>query len=342
MPELGIFHRPSLTATGTALADALAAGTVPVPPDLQAVLVDSLAQLAANRHGDHRRWAEAVAALPRGDASAPALIPGPTVSLPGSLDPAAQAAAAELLDALHPWRKGPFRYAGVEIDTEWRSDWKWARIDAELRQLMGEQAAPRVLDVGCGNGYFGWRLLDAGAHCVVGIDPTLLFCMQHLAINRRAASDRNWVLPLRLEDLPSGADGCFDGVLSMGVLYHRRDAAAHLAELRAQLAPGGWLLLETLVVAGATIFPAANKGRYARMRNVWCVPNEHTVEEWLQEAGFSNIRCAHVGDTSTDEQRSTPWMRFESLREALDASDPGRTIEGWPRPRRAVYLARRR
>lgn len=342
MPELGVFHRPSLTATRNALAGALAAGTVPVPADLQAVLVESLDNLAANRHGDHRKWANAVAALPGADVSPPALIAGPTVSLPCSLSPAAQAATAKQLDALHPWRKGPFRYAGIEIDTEWRSDWKWARIDAALRQMMAEQAAPRVLDVGCGNGYFGWRLLDAGAHCVIGIDPTLLFCMQHLAINRRAASDRNWVLPLRLEDLPSTAIGSFDGVLSMGVLYHRRDAAAHLAELRAQLAPGGWLLLETLVVAGATIYPGENKGRYARMRNVWCVPNERVVEDWLTEAGFSEVRCAHVGDTRTDEQRSTPWMRFESLREALNASDPARTIEGWPRPRRAVYLARQR
>lgn len=28
-----------------------------------------------------------------------------------------------------------------------------------------------MLDVGCGNGYYGWRLCGAGAASVVGIDP---------------------------------------------------------------------------------------------------------------------------------------------------------------------------
>jgi len=59
---------------------------------------------------------------------------------------------------LHPWRKGPLLLGGVGIDTEWRSDWKWNRLKAQL-DLNGHQ----VLDIGCGNGYFGLRMLGAGA-----------------------------------------------------------------------------------------------------------------------------------------------------------------------------------
>lgn len=33
-----------------------------------------------------------------------------------------------ILGQLKPWRKGPFSLYGVEIDTEWRSDWKWDRV----------------------------------------------------------------------------------------------------------------------------------------------------------------------------------------------------------------------
>jgi tRNA (mo5U34)-methyltransferase len=33
-------------------------------------------------------------------------------------------------------------------------------------------------------------------------------------------------------------------------------------------------------------------------------------------------------------------MRFESLREALDPTDPSRTIEGLPAPTRAILIAR--
>ena len=42
---------------------------------------------------------------------------------------------------------------------------------------------------------------------------------------------------------------------------------------------------------------------------------------------------------SADEQRSTEWMTYESLAEALDPSDPSQTIEGWPAPQRVVVLA---
>lgn len=51
----------------------------------------------------------------------------------------------KLLRGLMPWRKGPFSLYGVNIDTEWRSDWKWQRILPHLSSLEGRT----VLDVGC-------------------------------------------------------------------------------------------------------------------------------------------------------------------------------------------------
>jgi tRNA (mo5U34)-methyltransferase len=61
----------------------------------------------------------------------------------------------ELLEALRPWKKGPLSLFGVGIDTEWRSDWKWARLAPELDPLAGKVVA----DVGCANGYFMYRML---------------------------------------------------------------------------------------------------------------------------------------------------------------------------------------
>ena len=75
---------------------------------------------------------------------------------------------------LKPWRKGPFELFGLHIDTEWRSDWKWDRLENEIEPLVDK----RVLDVGCGNGYHCWRMLGADASEVIGIDPSPLFVTQ--------------------------------------------------------------------------------------------------------------------------------------------------------------------
>jgi tRNA (mo5U34)-methyltransferase len=239
---------------------------------------------------------------------------------------------AELLMAFHPWRKGPLNLGGVTIDTEWRSDWKWARIAPHV-DLEGAT----VLDVGCGNGYFGWRMLGQGARCVVGIDPTVLFVMQWLAQVHFAGVAPNYVLPLRDTDLPRDV-GAFDRVFSLGVLYHRRDPDDHLARLRDWCAPGGQLVLETLVVdRGPSLEPT---GRYARMRNVHEVPTVERLLERVGRAGFEDAVVVDQTRTTTGEQRSTPWMRFESLKECLDPDDPGLTVEGHPAPLRTIVVAR--
>ncbi len=274
-------------------------------------------------HGDYPRWANAVRDLPPIDALS--VDYGPTITLNGTTD---CIRLEETLKHLHPWRKGPFSIAGVHIETEWRSDWKWDRVASALHNFTGK----RVLDIGCGNGYFGWRMLAAGAREVIGIDPTLLFCMQHLAIQKYIQDFRNWVLPLRIEEIPATEQ--FDAVFSMGVIYHRRDPVAHCRDLFNLTAAGGLAVLESLVVEDKkNLIPT---GRYARMRNVWCVPIPAQLEEWMCDAGFTDVKVIDVSRTTIDEQHSTDWMTFESLPEALDPENPDLTVEGHPAPVRAI------
>jgi len=79
--------------------------------------------------------------------------------------------------------------------------------------------------------------------------------------------------------------------------------------------------------------------RYARMRNVWMLPTLPELILWMTRSGFIDIEILDKSITTTDEQRSTEWMTFESLAEALDTADPTRTVEGWPAPRRAIIAA---
>ncbi|MDH3641434.1 MAG: tRNA 5-methoxyuridine(34)/uridine 5-oxyacetic acid(34) synthase CmoB, partial [Gammaproteobacteria bacterium] len=232
----------------------------------------------------------------------------------------------------HPWRKGPFHLFGVDIDCEWRSDWKWQRVRPHLQSLKNH----RVLDVGAGNGYFGWRMLEAGAAFVAGVDPTLVFCMQHQAVNAYLKDPRNHLIPLKFEDLPPAE---FDTVFSMGVVYHRPDPVAHIKRLLTFTAPGGKVVVESLVVRDmASLQPPA---RYARMRNISVIPSTDRLCRWLLDAGFEDVALVDVTDTSLAEQHSTTWMRFESLEEALDPEDRTRTVEGLPAPVRAVVTGRR-
>ena len=56
-------------------------------------------------------------------------------------------------------------------------------------------------------------------------------------------------------------------------------------------------------------------------------------------AATRDIEVIDTSVTTTAEQRSTEWMTFESLREALDPVDASRTVEGLPAPRRVVVTA---
>lgn len=288
-----------------------------------------------NAHGDLPRWNAALQRLPAVQCS----FEPDRDALRLGQDVDDQESLRDTLMSFHPWRKGPLELGGVAIDTEWRSDWKWERVrpHVDLRDHV-------VLDIGCGNGYFGWRMLAAGAKRVVGIDPTLVFVMQWLACRHFAGDVPNFVLPLAVEDLPPlhlpVEPAGFDTVFSMGVLYHRRDPVEHLRQIRDVLRPGGHMVLETLVLpAGCQTPVLVPESRYARMRNVWAVPGIGLLLEWVDQAGLRDARVVDVTPTTTREQRSTPWMNFESLADALDPLDPGRTLEGYPAPARAVIIA---
>jgi len=236
------------------------------------------------------------------------------------------------LQALCPWRKGPFHLFGEFIDSEWRSDWKWRRVVDAIGDLRGQ----RILDVGSGNGYYALRMVGAGARGVVGLEPVVLYTLQFQAIVRYHAVPA-WILPFRLEEMPSSAH--FDTLFSMGVLTHSRAPMDHLRLLRKPLRAGGLLVLETLMVPGPRDHVLEPAKTYARMRNVWYLPSPATLQDWLSKAGFIEIRFVREDLTRTTEQRRTAWMPFQSLADSLDPEDSRRTIEGYPAPRRALLTA---
>ncbi|MEZ5538606.1 MAG: tRNA 5-methoxyuridine(34)/uridine 5-oxyacetic acid(34) synthase CmoB [Pseudomonadales bacterium] len=287
------------------------------------------------RWGDLPRWLDCVAQLPvldKGNVSLDSDTVSFTPQNPLNTEQATQLETA--LRGLHPWRKGPFNIADIFIDTEWRSDWKWQRLAPHIDSLRGKT----VLDVGCGSGYHAWRMRGAGADLVIGIEPSPLFVVQYWALQHFLQDERVFVVPTACEDLPANLQA-FDTVFSMGVLYHRRSPMDHLLELKQLLKPNGQLVLETLVIEGNENTVLVPEGRYGKMGNVWFLPSAPELVNWLKKLRFNDIRVIDVNQTSIQEQRSTDWMRFQSLSDFLDPENNNKTVEGYPAPRRAIITA---
>jgi len=218
------------------------------------LLPEWLNQIKDKRNYAHApAYQAAVARLPNISVDNVALDSG-TLTIEATLSDSERKQTIALLQQMMPWRKGPFQIGSsqigssegepIEIDTEWRSDWKWQRVAPHLGNLKGR----RVLDVGGGSGYHGWRMAGAGADCVIIVDPSCLFYHQFMAIRHfiGAADDyRTHYIPVPLEALPEHSQ-LFDTVFSMGVLYHRQSPFEHLQQLKGQLVKGGELVLGDL------------------------------------------------------------------------------------------------
>ena len=294
--------------------------------------------LDIQRNADIARWQSALLALPAINISTVDLNASAVTA--GSAADCNQQSLAQLetaLHGLHPWRKGPFEICGVAIDTEWRSDFKWERLIHVIEPLQDRM----VLDVGCGSGYHCWRMAGAGAELVVGIDPTPLFIFQYWALQQYLQDPRVWVVPQRLEQLPAQLNA-FDSVFSMGILYHRRSPFDHLLELREALRPSGQLILETLVIEGGEGEVLVPEARYSKLGNVWFIPTCATLCSWLRKMKFENVEVIDVTVTTSEEQRTTEWMTFHSLKDFLNPQDASKTIEGYPAPRRAIITANKK
>lgn len=104
--------------------------------------------------------------------------------------------------------------------------------------LLPDVAGARVLDAGCGDGWYAEQLLARGAR-VTAVDASPRMVEHARRRLGEAAEVRVADLALPLD---FAADASFDGVVSGLAMEHVRDWDALFAEVRRILAPGGWLL----------------------------------------------------------------------------------------------------
>lgn len=241
--------------------------------------------------------------------------------------------AEQVARDLIPWRKGPFQLGGLKIDAEWRSDIKWNRLKSHLPDMTGKSVA----DVGCNNGYYLYRIAEAGAKNILGLDPTLKYYLQYRLIEAHTGRIADF-LPLGWQALWQ-MPATFDTIFLMGVNYHDPNPLEMFHACRHALRDGGALLCESVVIecdADLEIFP---EGKYAGIGGVYVIPSPRALRRQLAFVGFQNVTLLYSCPLLATEQRRSEFSPQASLADHLREGDAW-SKEGYPPPYRAALLCR--
>lgn len=241
------------------------------------------------------------------------------------------------LQGFMPWRKGPFSVFGIDVDAEWRSERKWQRVIPELPDLRGKVVA----DIGCNNGYYMFRMCPSRPKLVLGFEPSVQHYYCFKALNAIAGCPELDIDLLGIEHLHF-FESSFDVVFLMGILYHRSSPVDTLRDILAALQPGGTLIVESQGIPGEEPYALFPDKTYAKVPGTYFVPTGSCLVNWMKKAGFKDIDifCSHP--MSSNEQRQTEWMTFESYGDFLDPDNPALTIEGYPAPYRLFIKGRKK
>lgn len=210
-------------------------------------------------------------------------------------------------------------YAGVQ-HLEHRGV-KAANADLRLALLGRFRDRGRLLDAGCGGGYF---VQAAGSRgwSATGLEPSP-------DAARRAARDQGVrIVAGRLEEAPVQA-GRFDAVTMFDVLEHVFCPRTFLLEARSLLAPGGLVLIETPNMAGWL-------PRLLSRRHPWVRPPEHLTYFTPSTLGLLVERAGYRLEYLRRQARKT--LTIEYVLSLIGRTNPvlSRIVDGLAGPWRGL------
>ncbi len=177
-----------------------------------------------------------------------------------------------------------------------RKDWNFRRVmeTAPAMRWLDAQRGERILDIGCGEGTYNYRMARCGA-VVVGFDLDLKAL--------RAATDHHGgrgVVYLQSDaDAIPVKSNSFDTVVSLCVFEHLHDDGQVLREAHRALRPDGRLLL-TLDSLSRPDVPKGWRDRHRKkhaVRQFYTVP---TIKAKLEQHGFQLNRSKYLLSSSVD------------------------------------------
>jgi ubiquinone/menaquinone biosynthesis C-methylase UbiE len=167
-----------------------------------------------------------------------------------------------------------------------------------VREALGAVSGERILDAGCGPGFYCLELSEivGSSGSVLGVDSSL--AMLQLARTRCAGRDNVGLLEGEATALPVES-ATFDGAVCVQVLEYVSDVDAALAELHRALRPGGRAVVWDMDWATVSIH-SQDTALTTRVLRAW---DEHladpslprTLGARLRSAAFENVRVeAHA------------------------------------------------
>ena len=171
-----------------------------------------------------------------------------------------------------------------------------------VRAALGARPRDRILDVGCGPGFYITELLEAVGRegSIVGLDASA--DMLAVAAKRAERHDNVTFHKADATSLPV-PDASFERAICVQVLEYVRDVPAALKEMYRALRPGGRVLVWD--VDWATVsWQAIDRQLARRVLAVWDKHLKHpslprTLAAQLRNAGFEDVRMdAHAFATT--------------------------------------------
>ena len=172
-----------------------------------------------------------------------------------------------------------------------------------VHEALGARSGERVLDLGCGPGFYVAELLERvgpSGH-VAGVDTS--GPMLALAAHRIGARDNVELAEAPVTALPFD-DASFDAAISVQVLEYVKDVDGALIELHRVLRPGGRVVVWDIDWETVSMH-SADAARMRRVLNAW---DRHLVHRTLpstltrrfRDAGFSDISLAGHSFTTNE------------------------------------------
>ena len=196
-----------------------------------------------------------------------------------------------------------------------RKDWHFRRVmeTVSAMQWLKPRAGERILDIGCGDGTYDYRIAGRGAR-VVGLDID----RRKLSRAARHHIRRGVVfLDAHAEAIPVKS-GSFDAVVSLCVFEHLPNDDQVLAEAYRILRPDGRLLL-TLDSLSRPDVPEGWRNRLRKKHSVCQFYTVPTIELKLRQQGFRLTRSRYIMSARLD-MRLIRWSYATERMRAIPAA----------------------